>query len=671
MTSLLNAQRSAVASIVIGYAFLATTIFLYLDRSSTAKLGPSLAQGIVAGYGALWLHLLHFVMAFTLIHALFGALIWWLTSPATKRIARSGHEFGQLGLLVLLMAHLYCILESAHRFPRTIIGGTILDATTSTYVESFSIVIGAALVGLVLWGILERVRTLSKNFSFSRAGITGGAALAIFAATALLGVGQPAPKSRSANATQPHIIIVGIDGWRLDALPQNMASRDIMPNIAKFFDKSTWIERTVTPLARTYPAWWTILTGQYPPTHGVRFNLIPDEYIATPLRLAEQLGSLGYHSIFSLDERRFANIRTSQGFDEVIGPAMGAADFILGNLADAPLTNLVFNHQIARYLFPFNHANRAAYKTYMPETFDRLLRQAINDAPRKPLFIVTHYELPHWPFSWAYGPTGKRFIEDAEPERNAYFEALHRTDQQFGELLTHLKDIGVLNNAIMVVLSDHGEGLPDDNAVWHDSATGGRRPVPAGHGNSVIGLAQHLVPLGFRCFGACNLSSGRRAGTASLADVYPTLTDLLSIPARPHDGQSLVRVLLDPSRKITPKPIPLETGFNTDASASGIFDAGRLMDEGAAYYRVTQDGRVEIKPELVTGLIADKQRAVYFGESIIMPTTLQLGGGTELFIGNIRSHSYKTFPLDRANPEIQPALEAYLNYFSEETETGQ
>ena len=45
-----------------------------------------------------------------------------------------------------------------------------------------------------------------------------------------------------------------------------------------------------------------------------------------------------------------------------------------------------------------------------------------------------------------------------------YREAVHRADQQFGDLLAMLQRRGVLDNALVVVLSDHGEASarPDD-----------------------------------------------------------------------------------------------------------------------------------------------------------------------------------------------------------------
>ena len=49
----------------------------------------------------------------------------------------------------------------------------------------------------------------------------------------------------------------------------------------------------------------------------------------------------GYQTIYATDEVRFANIDQSFGFDQLITPPIGAADFLLGKAGDLPLVNLV------------------------------------------------------------------------------------------------------------------------------------------------------------------------------------------------------------------------------------------------------------------------------------------------------------------------------------------
>lgn len=673
MFSVHTGKRAAALWVGVGYAFLLASVLLYLDHSKATKLGPSLMQGIVGGFGILWLQIVHFLLTFTLVYAVAGWSIWWISAPALRKIAGSEREFGLLAFLHLLLIHLWIVLQAAYRFPDSLLGNSFsLSASEAGSLVRLALAFVICIPLVLGIGLRLAEVAVSKPPRRQRALLFTGLLITI------IGIGisgwtmnnddRPFP----VDPNRPHVILIGIDGWRLDALPQNMGRRDVMPNMAAFIDASAWIERAVTPVARTYPAWWTILTGQNPKSHGVRFNLIPDERIKTGLGLPERLGELGYHRVFAMDERRFANIREDHGFDQVIGPAMGAADFVLGSLADTPLTNLLTNLPISRLLFPFNHMNRADYKTYEPASFDRALRRAVLNAPRQPMLLITHFELPHWPFRWASSPRAPDFGPEYAGDKAAYLAALQRTDQQFGALMDVLSASDVLENAVVVVLSDHGESMAVEDPFWRNIETSEARPVPAGHGNSVISTNQHLVPVAFRVYGSEPLESGIRKGTASLSDIYPTISDLLGFTTENTDGQSLLTSLRNPHVAIPARPIPLETGFNTESSAQGIFNAGRLFDEAAAYYDVLPNGLLQIKPDLVDELVKTKQRATITGTSLFMPLLPDdfRIGSVDAFIGDVTSGGFKVASLPNDDSQITELVVGFCQKFRNDGATN-
>jgi len=232
-------------------------------------------------------------------------------------------------------------------------------------------------------------------------------------------------------------------------------------------------------------------------------------------------------------------------------------------------------------------------------------------------------------------------------------EALKFADQQVGKLLNSLERKGVLDNALVVMLSDHGEGLSLDHQRWDNSENNTRRSIPAGHGNSVISMAQHLVPLAFRWFGRESFPPGMRLGTASLADVYPTIADLTNMPViEPIDGQSIAKALLTNSGSVEPRAIPLETGFNTKSSIEGVLEPGRLFQEGAIYYDVLRDGRLQIRPDSVAELISSKQRAILHGDTLFMPAGEDSQGNGLAFIGDILAHDFVIEEIDETQPLV-------------------
>ena len=74
---------------------------------------------------------------------------------------------------------------------------------------------------------------------------------------------------------------------------------------------------------------------------------------------------------------------------------------MLGSLSDFPLSNLLVNLSVGRFLFPYNYGNRAAAITYQPDKFLRLVKMGLVNHSHKPVFLAIHLCLTHWPHKWA------------------------------------------------------------------------------------------------------------------------------------------------------------------------------------------------------------------------------------------------------------------------------
>jgi len=659
--------RIAAFSVLTGLGFLAASAFSFLDRSGTTKVGPSLLQGMLDGFGMLWFHLATFLLAFIVVHAIVGAAAAWALGPIARKL--SPDSPGKLTLLVLLVGIIGLLMASAAGFPHSMIGTGFHDFAESGPGIGFkwlSAIVFCAMTiagaGLRLFGALAAF----QNLRLWR----------IWEITALVGVvvafGWAEDKNQASFpsvADKPHIILVGVDGWRLKTFQQKDLMRVVMPFVSRFANDASTFDEAATPLARTYPAWWTVFSGQFPPRHGVRFNLISDELISSPLRLPVQLGEQGYHRILAMDERRFANFRLEQGFDAIIGPASGAADFLIAGLHDTPLVNLLVNTPVGRYLFPFLHANRAAYHTYKPVSFDALVDEAIDDAPRQPLFFAAHFELPHWPFIWARKPTGQ-FLELAgDQELASYYEALQAADRQIEALFTNLRVAGILENAIVVLLSDHGEALPVDDREWTYAHNERTMTTPVGHGTHVLGLNEYRIPLMIKGYGAQSTEPGRIMGRASLADIYPTIADFLDLPLLGEtDGVSLYSHIKGDARTIPERSLPVETGFNPDVLSTETIEPGALLAGGIAHYKVTSDGNLELKLDSMDTLMHRKDRAIIRGNAIFKPVGKAADNGQgKWLLADIKNRHLREiqYPRDR-NFEIDSLRRDFCRFFGDD-----
>jgi hypothetical protein len=209
--------------------------------------------------------------------------------------------------------------------------------------------------------------------------------------------------------------------------------------------------------------------------------------------------------------------------------------------------------------------------------------------------------------------------------RPAYRQSIRQVDKQFGDLWRVLERKGVLKNAIVVVLSDHGEALggPTDSMlrrtgtgmeIWHSLW---------GHGTSVMSPHQYSVLLAMRGFGRAKLPGTpvMNAWPVSLEDVRPTLQEIATGTAPSNvDGISLLPFIRNPdtASELLTRVRYTETDFNTPMVLAGKYNESGLIHEGAAYYEIVPEtGWVQLRPDRLPELMARKQRAALSRDSLL------------------------------------------------------
>ena len=124
----------------------------------------------------------------------------------------------------------------------------------------------------------------------------------------------------------------------------------------------------------------------------------------------------------------------------------------------------------------------------------------------RPFFLFLHLYEPHTPYD-PPEPFAGRY-------RLPYDGEIAAADAVVGDLVAELRRLGIYDRAIVILLSDHGEGLGDHGEMEH----------------GVLLYREAIqVPL------LLKLPGGERAGTSvadpvSLVDVAPTLAELLDLP---------------------------------------------------------------------------------------------------------------------------------------------
>ncbi len=570
---------------------------------------------------------LRFLGAVLLVYLLFAATGWSMYRMALRAMPawRVRRWRALLGVLVVMTA--WVLLANATLFPWSLTGlhAEWLAGPGAGGIRLFDVVT-TLLVAVLIFLAVRAARTVELvRRHGSRIALYG-----VLLAVVLLAVPPLTGQSRrNASYDKPHLILIGVDSLRNDAVGEGRGV-GVTPHIDAFLrDGAHRFPEATTPLARTYPSWVATLSGRYPRHTGAREDLAARGALQPFETLAHTARRVGYHTIWAMDEVRFSNIDETYGFDQLVTPTIGVADFLLGKANDFPLTNLIANSWLGRVLFPATYGNRAAAHTYRPQTFVYWIDREVQ--PRGPTLLAVHLTLPHHPFHWAEA-SERAFSRDTDSAYR-YLNCVIAADRQFGGILDSLERKGMLDNAIVVLLSDHGEalGVPGADSLLQGREVfellDGNRIFLMGHGSSVFSPNQFSTVLAMRGFGKAALPPPRvHPEAVSMVDVAPTLADLASLPAPPeYDGRSLRPLLFGDAMSSAPladRVFFSETGFRTPMLDEKHIDEAGLMGSAAPFFVMNEDARLEVRAELLPRLVADKERAAFSRDWFLgaMPT---------------------------------------------------
>lgn len=420
-------------------------------------------------------------------------------------------------------------------------------------------------------------------------------------------------ENRTHLSEHPNLILIGLDSLRRDVVLSS--SENELPALTKFRKKAFVQTNVVSPLARTFPAWTTLLTGKDPTETGIRDNLTHQGQIPS-MSLAWKLKKLGYRTIFATDESRFSNIGKEFGFDEVIAPKTGIADFVLGQYGDHPLINLFIQIPLSEWLLPSLVNNRAFAHAYNPRHFIRRIYDKIDSTENQPLFLAVHLCLAHWPYFSAQSQLSSG--------RSEYTLAAAELDGQLSDLLTAISDSGYRSDSTAIsIFSDHGEGLPEFRKNNLKPGTDSEKSIEVptfGHGSTLLDPSQWQVFV---------MSSGKAAFgdiPTGESDQLVSLTDL-SYMLRQFSGEELSPPIELETVAATRnfeylKPrardyVRIETGLALTNFNAQTADGDAALRIAASTYTLLPDGRLEMRTEAYRNALKFKEFGITDGANVI------------------------------------------------------
>ena len=272
------------------------------------------------------------------------------------------------------------------------------------------------------------------------------------------------------------VVLISIDTLRSDHLPAYGYAQVATPAIDRLRGDGILFERAYTPVPLTLPAHASMLTGLLPRAHGIRDNL-------------------GYE--LGADAPYLPRLLRAAGY----ATGGGVSAFVLRGatgLADG------FDFYEDRIVFRAG-TDMGGLQRPGAETLARS-RDWLRGASGGPFFFFLHLYDPHTP----YAPPEPFAARHAL----AYDGEVAAADAVVGELLGELDRLDLYDAALVVLTSDHGEGLGD-------------------HGEAEHGLLLYRealqVPL------LVKLPRSQRGGEsvavpAHLTDLAPTVLSLLGLP---------------------------------------------------------------------------------------------------------------------------------------------
>lgn len=578
---------------------------------------------------AFWGQLVFFGCKLILLHLAWAVIIWLIAESAGAYLKFKANVIFKLGFLLWISSAIWLLCCNDFFYPLSqfsFLHGLLLPnwlLVTAYFVTTGIFGIFAAFA--ILYGINL---SLHKNKIPKAAyAILLGVPIGIVIHNYDFFGPEFTPQSR------PNVFIIGID----DLVPKHIHyfgySKNLTPNLDEFLQSSTVFSDSVTPMARTFVAWSSILTGQYPINHGVRENFQNPWVLSWNKSLPSILQQQGYQTFFAMDDISFVNINTAFGFDKLVITGTNAANLVLATINDFPLSNLIVNTWLGKLLFPANYANRLDAESYDPDKFTAELKDVLHKRQNKPIFFAVHFCLTHWPFVWSDSyPLGTNKII-------LYDESIRRIDQQFADLMRYLRTMRLLDNAIVIVLSDHGEAfysaedriikennyLPDKKQLLGvykaiNLFTGNKRKVDstAGHGTDVLSMTQNNNLLAVRCYGSCHNAATNIRDTVSLVDIKPTILSLLGLPTGVNDGKTLAPYIFGKEHQEKSRMIFVESGISPTAIKAKSVDFANFILETKDLYTINpKTSELILTDGALKKIIVSKQRAVYFQDWIL------------------------------------------------------
>jgi uncharacterized sulfatase len=322
---------------------------------------------------------------------------------------------------------------------------------------------------------------------------------------------------KSKSVRKPNVLIILTDDLGYGDISCYGQRNYQTPQIDKLAEEGVRCTDFYVPTPYCAPSRATLLTGRFPLRHGVIQNPAPDAGIndvgisTDEIMLGEVFQEAGYKTKligkWHLGHKpEFFPVK--HGFDEYYG-------ILYSN--DMRPVQIIENMDTVEY--PVDQT--LLTKKYTEQAIDFIERNK-----KQPFFLHLCHAMPHKPLA-----ASKKFYTPETPD-DLYTDVIRELDWSVGAVMTKLKELNLLDNTIVIFMSDNGP--------WYGGSTGGLKGMKASTWDGGI-----RVPFIIRYPEIFPKKTTIDVPCWS-ADIFPTILALSNIKPVQNitlDGQNITKIL--------------------------------------------------------------------------------------------------------------------------------
>lgn len=316
---------------------------------------------------------------------------------------------------------------------------------------------------------------------------------------------------------QPNVVLILADDLGYGDLSFFGQEQYETPQLDELARNSVVCTDFYVPTPYCAPSRATLLTGRFPLRHGLIKNPTPDAGIddigiaAEEMTLGEVFQQEGYETMcigkWHLGHKE-AFFPVNHGFDQYYG-------ILYSN--DMRPVQIVENRDTVMY--PVD-------QSLLTQTYTDKASDFINKNKNNPFFLYLSHAMPHKPLD-----ASKQFYTPETPD-DLYADVMRELDWSVGTIIQQLKDLEILDNTILIFMSDNGP--------WYGGSSGGLKGMKATtwEGGIRVPFMIHYPSI---------FKEPKKVTTPCWSpDIYPTLLALTNIEKKSKltiDGQDITEIL--------------------------------------------------------------------------------------------------------------------------------